>query len=99
MEQTFKEALRQRRQQMVIHSYLYYHMGTSVVSDHQWQAWAEDLVVLQSRGDCNIGFYDKEFEDWDGATGMHLPQDAWVQNKVQHVLNAYTQVKGELPYD
>ena len=75
------------RSVLVVHSYIYYHRNDNIVSDEQWQAWADELVRLQRNNDCNIGFYDVEFEDWDGSTGMHLPRDAWVERKATQLLN------------
>lgn len=80
--------IRQRRAQMLVHSHLYYVLGTSIVSDNVWQGWANELVELQRAepADSDIGFYDPEFKDWDGATGMHLPNDGWVTNMANKVL-------------
>lgn len=83
--QTPAELIRQRRTQMLVHSYLYYWTNDTLVSDHEWQAWANELADLQRAHPAAIGFYDAEFRDWTGDTGMHLPQDDWVREKVQLV--------------
>lgn len=82
---TLEEKIRQRRSQMLIHSYLYYWLDSPVVSDDKWQQWADDLAELQERK-TKIGFYDKVFADWDGSTGMHLPRDEFVQRKAKMLL-------------
>ena len=87
--QTIKEKIKQRRAQMLIHSCIYYEMDSNIVDDHTWQKWADELEILQKENpDCvNIGFYDKHFLDWDGATGAHLPhRDRWVYNKALNLL-------------
>ena len=76
---------------MLVHSYLYYHLDTEIVSDLTWQNWAEELTELQKEyrmlhGDTNIKFYDEAFSDWDGTTGMHLPQDGWVAGAANRLL-------------
>ena len=84
-----KSKIRQRRAQMLIHSCIYYEMNDNIVSDHQWQAWADELQKLQEENPdcCNIGFFDYEFRDWTGATGNHLPhRQPWVYNKAQYLL-------------
>ena len=78
--QTPSERIKQRRNQMLIHSYLYYHMDTSIVSDDQWQRWADELTTLQKEHPNVCDFYNKSFEDWDGSTGMHLPTDVWIRH-------------------
>jgi hypothetical protein len=81
------EKIRQRRSQMMIHSYLYYVMDESVITDGKWQQWADELVVLQEQ-EKTIGFYDDVFADWDGSTGMHLPRDEWIINRAKWLIKA-----------
>ena len=89
MQQTIKEKIKRRRAQMLIHSCIYYEMNDNVVSDHQWQSWADELEQLQKQNpdDCKIDFFDWEFRNWDGATGNHLPhRHPWVYAKALYVL-------------
>jgi hypothetical protein len=83
--QTLSEKIKQRRHQMLIHSYLYYVMDENVVDDDKWQQWANELVELQKQRK-DIGFYDDAFADWDGSTGMHLPFDPWVVKRAEEML-------------
>ena len=83
--QTTAELIRQRRAQMLIHSHLYYRMDAPIISDGDWQRLADELAQLQRQHPEPIGFYDTEFADWDGSTGMHLPGDAWVIEKADLV--------------
>ena len=85
--QTLSEKIRQRRTQMLIHSYLYYVMDENVVDDGKWQEWADELVELQKQKK-DIGFYDETFADWSGATGTHLPFDPWVIKRAKILINA-----------
>lgn len=88
--QTISERIKQRRSQMLIHSYLYYTLDTSIISDHQWQKWADELTDLQHNNPTKIGFYDTAFEGWDGSTGMHLPKDQWVIDKANYLLDRHS---------
>jgi hypothetical protein len=83
--QTLSEKIRQRRIQMLVHSYLYYEMDENVVDDHKWQQWADELVVLQKQK-MDIGFYDDAFRDWTGASGAFLPFDDWVKERAKKLL-------------
>ena len=83
---TSSEIIKQRRSQMLIHSYLYYQRDISIVSDDQWQEWANELQCLQENNKDPIGFYDEVFKDWDGSTGMHLPTDVWIRRKAEQLL-------------
>ena len=61
------ELVRRRRAQMLVHSCIYYELNESIISDHQWQAWADELQKLQEEHpSClRIDFYDWEFRDWE----------------------------------
>lgn len=67
--------IRQRRLQLLVHSYIYYELGESVVSDATWQKWADELVKLQKEYPAISSkvVYAQEFKDFDGTTGYHLP--------------------------
>lgn len=74
---------------MLIHSHIYYELDDNIVDDHTWQRWADELAELQNENPdkCKIGFYDKEFENWNGASGAFLPlRDPWVAGKAAYVL-------------
>jgi hypothetical protein len=76
------DKIRQRRIQMMVHSYLYYVLDSPVITDDKWQQWADELTALQLQKK-QIGFYDEEFADWDGSTGMHLPKDDWIDYRAR----------------
>lgn len=67
--------IRQRRYQMLVHSRLYYIDDEPIITDTQWQHWANELRDLQNKYPelTNIGLHDKVFSDWTGDTGYHLP--------------------------
>ena len=77
------ELIKRRRSQMLIHSYMYYEKDNPVISDDQWQVWADELEKLQKTypEHCKLDWYDNVFADWDGATGCHLPRDEWIRKK------------------
>lgn len=83
--QTLSEKIKQRRIQLLVHSYLYYELDSPVISDDKWQKWADELVELQKE-ETNIGFLDDVFEDWSGATGCHLPFNQWVIDRANCLL-------------
>ena len=92
----FLERIKHLRRLMLVHCHLYYRMDESIVSDHQWQQWAWELRDLQeaSPDACCIGFYDKEFEGWDGSTGYHLPTDADIDRVARRTLKAHNDLHG-----
>lgn len=80
-----QERIRQRRAQILIHSFLYYHLDSPIISDITFDRWSKELVDLQK--ECKeIYFYDQVFSDWDGSTGYHLPVDGWIAEKGTHLL-------------
>jgi hypothetical protein len=67
--------IRQRRMQVLVHSYLYYQLDTSIISDHTFDRWCNELVQLteQYPEEASQVIYHKEFEGFDGSTGCDLP--------------------------
>lgn len=67
--------IQQRRLQLLVHSYLYYELQTTLISDQQWDKWAKELVVLQNENPAIADkvVYANEFRGFDGTTGFDLP--------------------------
>ena len=85
---------------MLIHSCIYYELNSSIVDDHTWQRWADELVELHMKNPehIKIGFYDDVFKDWTGATGNHLPhRDPWVYSKSMFLLDRFVRVGNTVP--
>lgn len=85
-----KELIKRRRLQMLVHSAIYYDLDDEIISDHQWQAWADELTKLQEENpDCLQvdKSFDHYFVDWNGSTGNHLPhRHPWVRAKAEYLL-------------
>jgi hypothetical protein len=77
--QDIGELIRRRRAQLMVHSYVYYELNDSMVTDDVWQAWAQELVDLQTKHPEPIGFFDDLFNGWTGDTGYHLTKNKWVR--------------------
>jgi hypothetical protein len=59
-----------------VHSILYYRFDTTIVPDSTFDAWAQELALLQSTHPEDSGaveYYREEFKDFAGETGFHLP--------------------------
>lgn len=84
------------RRLMLIHSCVYYELNSSLVDDHQWQAWADELTRLQMTHGFEYGFYDSAFFNWDGSTGYHLPLRDPDVIRVARKLEANPHVKRQL---
>lgn len=74
--QTIEEKIKQRRQQMLVHSILYYEFDSPIISDKLYDVWARELVQLQKdypKESKNTILYDT-FSNWDGNTGYDVYQ-------------------------
>lgn len=86
------ELIRRRRAQMLIHSCIYYELNQSIIDDHTWQHWANELAQLQSTYKEPIGYYDEAFIDWSGDTGALLPlRDPNIVSRSQHILRYHNE--------
>lgn len=71
--------IKRRRLQLLIHSCIYYRLGTNIITDSTYDSWGKELVELQRKyGVIKIGCYDSEFEKWqpkegNSFSGFQLP--------------------------
>lgn len=71
---TIEERIRQRRRQMLVHSYIYYELNQNIVDDHTWAKWAKELQQLQQdypEESKRVEEYE-QFQNWDGSSGAFL---------------------------
>jgi len=89
---SIEELINRRRRQVLVHSFLYYRMNTSIVSDAQYDQWARELAELQARHPevAKRCAYADAFEDFsESVTGFNLPlHDPWVA-KGQQILRIH----------
>lgn len=63
----------QRR--IVIHSFLYYKLGDSVITDREYDAMSKELVAYKNVYPNlwkETMYYEQFGDDWNGATGFDL---------------------------
>lgn len=63
-----------RRRQLMVHSAIYYRLGTSLIEDSTFDKWAYELADMQKQypqESLKADLYD-DFKDWDGTTGYNL---------------------------
>lgn len=90
MKQTIEEKIKQRRLQILVHSYIYYELNDNIVSDSTWSKWAKELVDLQEKypKESKSAPYYEQFIDFDGSTGMDLTiPDDFIVNRANYLLS------------
>ena len=74
IEDDIRELIRRRRRQILIHSCIYYRLGTSIWTDKKYDECSRELVELQTQYpniSKTVEYYE-DFKDWDGTTGFNL---------------------------
>lgn len=86
------EKIQRRRYQVLVHSLLYYELDINLISDRQWQDWAQELAALQDAHPdiASRVIFAEAFKGFDGSTGFNLPY-----RDEQVVRIAYRLLKGE----
>lgn len=94
--QPIKEKIKQRRLQILVHSYIYYELNQNIISDDKWNKWAHELAELQKKypkESEETPYYDK-FKDFDGSTGMDLAYfDDFIVNRANYLLSMKNKLK------
>ena len=69
------ELINRRRQQVLVHSCIYYRLGEQLIDDFTFDSWAMELVALQEKYPEEAGRlpHSEAFEGFDGSTGFNLP--------------------------
>lgn len=83
------DKINQRERQMLVHSYIYYRKGTSIVSDSKFDEWAYELVSLIKNypNEFKMSAYYKDFKNFDGSTGFNLPYTyTEIMNKAEYLM-------------
>lgn len=80
--------INRRRRQLHVHSVLYYHMDTNLITDDTFDKWAVELAELQEANPQfkYAGYQYGMFENWTGDTGMHLPVTDWAYAEAEQLL-------------
>ena len=84
------ELIKRRERQVLVHSCLYYHFNTSIITDAEYDKWSHqlyDLIVENPVEFKNSVFYE-DFKTFDVNTGMGLPYDsAYAMRVAERLIN------------
>ena len=71
MEQTIEEKIRQRRLQMLVHSYIYYELNENIVDDNIRAKWGKELMELQQTYPAEAAKveYEDQLKCWNASSG------------------------------
>lgn len=88
--ETIEELIYRRRQQVWIHSIIYYEFDQNLIDDSTWSKWATELDELQKMypEESKRAMYYDIFKDFDPSTGHNLPlRDSKMLNKARYLIN------------
>lgn len=88
--ETIEELIYRRRQQVWIHSIIYYEFDQNIIDDSTWSKWATELDELQKMypEESKRAMYYDIFRDFDPSTGHSLPlRDSKMLNKARYLIN------------
>lgn len=88
--------IKQRRRQLIVHSFIYYRLSDNIVSDHKYDEWARELIDLQQKypEEAKEAPYAKDFEGFQMGDSFKLPMgEPWVIDTVTKIM-AYHKKRG-----
>lgn len=78
LDEEILELINRRERQVLVHSCLYYHFNTSIITDAEYDKWSHQLydIIVQNPVEFRNSVLHEEFKNFDGNTGMGLPYDS-----------------------
>jgi hypothetical protein len=69
------ELMNRRQRQILVHSFLYYQLNESIISDHTFDMWSKELadLMVQYPEIAKKTVYYDSFKGFDGSSGYDLP--------------------------
>jgi hypothetical protein len=69
------ELINRRERQILVHSFLYYQLNESILTDYTFDAICNELVVLMTKypEEFKQSVYYDGFKEFDGSSGYDLP--------------------------
>jgi hypothetical protein len=92
------EIINRRELQMIVHSCIYYRMGTSLWSDAEFDGKARELVkLIKDHPEIfEKSHWVETFRDWDATTGFHLPiENPDIQNIAKFLVEYHAQTENK----
>lgn len=86
--------IERRRRQILVHSILYYRLDASLIPDHVYDAWAQELIRLQTEHpeiSESVDYHLDAFRNFTSSTGYDLPLDDPRATAVAHDLLTYSE--------
>lgn len=94
-----QEFINRRRRQIHVHSVIYYHFHTNLISDAVYDTWSVELANVQKEHPelKHKGYLAGVFADWTGDTGMHLPVTDAAYDLANRLVKSAQNRMGTLP--
>lgn len=86
--------IQRRRRQILVHSILYYKLDRPLIEDHTYDAWAQELIRLQTEHpeiSEAVDYHRDAFRNFTSSTGFDLPLDDPRANHVARELLTYAE--------
>ena len=88
-----KELIKRRRNQILVHSYIYFRLFDNIISNETFDKWANELIELQTKYpelSAEVELYDVFDSFTSVGCSSALPLDnKKLANKAQLLLNDY----------
>lgn len=88
-----KELIKRRRHQILVHSYIYFRLSDSIISNDTFDKWANELIELQTKYpklSAEVDLYDmfKSFSSISCSSSLPLDNEK-LANRAHHLLKEH----------
>lgn len=89
--------INRRRQQILVHSCIYYRFDKNIVQDHTFDRWCRELIDLQTKHPeiAKLCPYHEDFKGLSHASGFDLPyNNPEVVSRALHLIELHKSRQG-----
>lgn len=85
------ELIKRRRHQILVHSYIYFVLDNSIISNHKFDEWANELIMLQNDNpeiSSKVELYDifHDFSNVSDSSSLNFELDPFLPKRAERLL-------------
>lgn len=74
------EILERKQRQLIVHSFIYYHLNDNIWPDSKWDKTAKEVLAIIDKSTAKQSKFYEVFKNFDGSTGYNLANYKYIDD-------------------